>query len=645
MSEVGSLIIKLQCETAEFKNDLGKVKRELDDLKDKSKETGRSMDTSFTESRGGLMLTEDLVGVRLPRHLNTLISQIPGVGALFANMLPIVGVALAVEIISKLIEKHKAAQESMRKLQDSQASFGNAAKEAFNKLDDKLLEAGIKADELTGKHMAALHKQLILIDHQSMHELMTEFDSLADKADKVLANITEHWYESKVGVGGVRSALDTFKQQYDSLLESHKGKDAGDLLAGTLQSAIKAKELMQSQQGGHGSSQSDLDSQNAFIQLLQTEVGLRKENAKVVAKTKEDVSASAEKKTASDRLKLTELAARAKAELNKELEKEAYNYGKIAEERLKSGLEQELKQLEAEVRARKELLDEDAHFKGASAKLTDKSSEEDDKHKLLMHKSSLAQMTQADLDAAQREHDTQHAAVMEELGALTSTGVQLEADQKKIHDRMLLEDQEYQNKKKQIEHKAEEERAKFVQEGEQRIAQSFSRSMAQTLVENKNFGAAMRQLGSQLLETAIQNSIQMLLHEETTAVREQAIHAKSAASSAFASVHEHVPFPLSLVLAPVAAAAAFAGVMAFEQGGEIPGTGAVPIIGHAGETVVTKSLTDQVKRSEGNGKTGGDIHLHHSFNAMDAQGMDAVLKKHSSLVEKHVWTALRKVKH
>ena len=49
--------------------------------------------------------------------------------------------------------------------------------------------------------------------------------------------------------------------------------------------------------------------------------------------------------------------------------------------------------------------------------------------------------------------------------------------------------------------------------------------------------------------------------------------AKAAARGAFKWVMETIPFPLDLVLAPAAAAAAFAGVMAFEQGGIVPGGG------------------------------------------------------------------------
>lgn len=54
-------------------------------------------------------------------------------------------------------------------------------------------------------------------------------------------------------------------------------------------------------------------------------------------------------------------------------------------------------------------------------------------------------------------------------------------------------------------------------------------------------------------------------------------------------------------MAPIAAGAAFAGVMSFEQGGRIPGSGPVPIMAHGGETIINKGLTDRLEAAEGRG--------------------------------------------
>src|SRR5580704_12118077 len=115
MSEIGSLVIRLQAETAQFRDDLGKVKSDLASLQGPAREAGESMGSSFTEARGSLMLTEEVLGVHLPRHLNSLIAQIPGLGAAFATMLPLIGVVAAIAIVAKLIEKHEALAAAIRK--------------------------------------------------------------------------------------------------------------------------------------------------------------------------------------------------------------------------------------------------------------------------------------------------------------------------------------------------------------------------------------------------------------------------------------------------------------------------------------------------------------------------------------------------
>jgi SepF-like predicted cell division protein (DUF552 family) len=230
MSEIGSLIIKLQAQTAEFRDDMGKVKQDLNDLKGGSQEAGAAMDHSFGEARGGLMLTEHLIGVSLPRHLNSLIAQIPGVGAAFATMLPIVGVLLFIEILGKVIDKHKELKEEADKLRDAQNNLMGTIGTVFSSLNDKLLQAGIKADELRGNHLAKLKKELELIDHQSMKELAQSFDELAKAAEGAFAQLKAHWYQFGSGSEGAKHSLEAFQSQYELLLKTGKNDEANKML-------------------------------------------------------------------------------------------------------------------------------------------------------------------------------------------------------------------------------------------------------------------------------------------------------------------------------------------------------------------------------------------------------------------------------
>ena len=122
----------------------------------------------MNRARGGMMLVENVAGVRLPRALNTLLAGIPAVGEAFQIMLPIAGVLVAIEVVSKLIEHHHALQESAEQLKGSQASLTGTIGSTFSGLQEKLLQAGLAADDLAGNHLAAVKKQLELIDHQSL---------------------------------------------------------------------------------------------------------------------------------------------------------------------------------------------------------------------------------------------------------------------------------------------------------------------------------------------------------------------------------------------------------------------------------------------------------------------------------------------
>ncbi len=159
MSEIGALIVRLQAETAQFREDMGKVKSSLTDLQGGASKTGESF-TNIGEARGGLMLVEESVGVRLPRHLNSLIAQIPGVGSAFsAMMLPIAGVVVAVEVIGKLIEHHDALAAAIRKAADENVNA--AIKEEDN----------TKALELTN---LKLDDQIAKLEHKPSHNYMKE---------------------------------------------------------------------------------------------------------------------------------------------------------------------------------------------------------------------------------------------------------------------------------------------------------------------------------------------------------------------------------------------------------------------------------------------------------------------------------------
>ena len=279
------LSVDLQTKTATFTTGLADAAKSargsFQDIKASAQEMGDGVagasaltGHSMMEARHGVMMLGEEFGVHLPRGITMFIASLGPVGAAMEAAFPflaiILGATLLIEHLSKL---HDEAD----KLADSQAGMAETIQSTFNKLDDKLLAVGIRADELSGDHLDKLHKQLELIDHQELRNLIEEFGTLDKVSVAVLNQLKAHWYELGSGSTGATHALDQFKTKYESLLAQGKSKDAGDLLAGTLASAEKVLALQkqatdnQSQSGGHWGDYNKYE--EASAQLKQMGVG------------------------------------------------------------------------------------------------------------------------------------------------------------------------------------------------------------------------------------------------------------------------------------------------------------------------------------------------------------------------------------
>src|ERR1700733_3972972 len=176
---ISSMYVLLGLNTVDFEKGAA-------DASKTAKDTADSVDKSFgsiTEGRGGLVLAEEAIGIRLPRHLNTLIAKMPGVASAFSAMLPIAGAIVAVEIVAKLIEKNEALAIAARKAAVDTANLtikeGDQVKslELTNlKLDDQIakLEGGTKTNRL---------KEAILEDQGAVDKLASHFATEFQKID------------------------------------------------------------------------------------------------------------------------------------------------------------------------------------------------------------------------------------------------------------------------------------------------------------------------------------------------------------------------------------------------------------------------------------------------------------------------------
>ncbi|HWF46587.1 MAG TPA: hypothetical protein VG168_06260, partial [Bryobacteraceae bacterium] len=207
-------------------------------------------------------------GIHLPRGVTMFISSLGPVASAMEAAFPFLAIIVGATILLEHLAKLKEAGE---KLTESQAHFGTTVANVLNGLDEKLLQAGIRTDELNHDHLGALNKQLELIDHQSMDELVHAFDTVAKAADLTFTELKSNWYSFGTGSTGAKHALEEFKTQYESLLAQGKNREAADLLAGTRQSAERVLELQkqaaanQTTTGTHGSHMGDYAKYEAAV--------------------------------------------------------------------------------------------------------------------------------------------------------------------------------------------------------------------------------------------------------------------------------------------------------------------------------------------------------------------------------------------
>jgi hypothetical protein len=191
-----------------------------------------------------------------------------------------------------------------------------------------------------------------------------------------------------------------------------------------------------------------------------------------------------------------------------------------------------------------------------------------------------------------------------------------------------------------------------IRDGTQSVSRAFGK-MGVEIVENVE-DAAMKMV----LQWAAQEAKMLLIHlltnkikvasdaeasaesqaiSKTGAIKEIFVDAKQAAAGAYKAM-AGIPI-IGPELGAVAAAVTFAAVMglaAFDVGGVIPGTGAVPILGHGGERVLTTGQTATFERmvntmdnSSTSNTQKSNITYSPTVHAYDARGMRGMLHAHA----------------
>lgn len=714
------LSVDLQAKTATFASGMGEAARSargaFDEIKSGAADTGKETGYSMSEARHGVMLLGEEFGVHLPRALTTFISSLGPIGAAMEAAFPflaiLVGATLLLEHLAKM-------REEGEKLTQSQVQFGTTTANVLNGLNDKLLQAGIKADELRGDHLAALEKQLELIDHQSMQELVKSFETIAKAADSTFKLLETKWYQFGEGSAGAKASLERFKTEYESLMS--QGKD-GEQQAAALLDAKVAREQhildLQKQQrdnqvvtgtgGTHGNyakaeeaanalraigvgwTEKEIEAQQTLVGVLQGTVNAQQTINQIKALEKDNATQSAQDKITGDQEKVLRAQAQEERRAVEESEKLWQEHYREAVSQLEESEKEKIAATQKGSQARLDAIDaaikteqakglqDTGFYKGLLTQRVETARqmlEEENRIKEQLGKESAAhdektaelgiaaEKTAAELrlstmanterakvayaiQFANEEYQAKKDELYKEIAALDKSGKDYEVKLRTLQDREKEMVQQHENEITAIRTKAEADRNKRLTAGLTQLEQQTARAFAQSVVEGKNFGQSMAQIGAQVLEQMIQNSLMAMAMRDA----EKPSEAASAARKVFDSV-AGIPY-VGPFLAPEAAAAAFAAVMAFQEGGIVPGVGrgdVVPAMLEPGEAVLPKQLTESLTNMAANGGGGsrGDVHVHHhatyNVQAFDSDGVNKVLQKHGDAFTQHAVSTLRRM--
>lgn len=700
------LSVDLQAKTAAFSAGMGEAARNargsLNEIRGEASKAGEHVGFSMKEARHSVMILGEEFGVRIPRALAGFLAGLGPLGPAMEAAFPFMAIVLGITIF---LEHLKKVKEEQAQLVEGQEKFGTAVQNAFNDVEKRMLDAGIRADELNKDHLAALHKQLQLIDQASMEDLVKQFDMVAKGADVVFETLKSHWYTQGIGADGAKHALNGFKAEYDKLLAEGKDEEASDLLKGTLGSAQHVLDMMEQakksqtvvgfggnkQDGDYAKyieaanalkaagvkgTQAEYEAQKQLVDALEAQVSLEgkvealKEAQKANAKNATASTMGGEEESWAKRQSEMEKAeqdiqeqrrmeARTKAIENiQQGEREKIEATQRGSETRLQAIMEAMKQEEKwglyemawykslglqKIQTEREIAEEQSRIQAEAGKeAADHERQmgelELEAQRITMDKIisgirlSEARREQIERDAETKEFRLKLTSLQKQAQALDKNAKDYENKLKQINNRQEELTKQHENRITDIKTRAEKDRNQRIITAEQQARQMMASELTNSIMGHQTWGQMVVSIGGTVAQGMIQNAIMSMLALDMTKPKEAAAAARKGYL-----MGQHFPYPTNIVMAPLLAATSFAAVMAFAEGGEVPGRGSgdtVPSMLTPGETVVDKRLTQDLKNMVANGGAGGTTVIRAHFapviHAVDADGVDRMLEKHGN---------------
>lgn len=224
-TDVGSVQINLRLAIKDFSDDIEKGKKA-------SHEGAKDLSDAFKggseNAKASLALLGEEIGVTVPRHLRSLIVEIPGVGealgAAFSSVAVLALISVLVEAYAKLQEYRKKVEEIAKAWDETK----EAGENALRSLGEELLDLQKQIAILKGDYITALKDQIKLIDEQTLDKISKQFDDLGKKADEAFKKMAVGGFWSFLGQGNDDAVKSAQKELSDLILQVDKLKNAGD---------------------------------------------------------------------------------------------------------------------------------------------------------------------------------------------------------------------------------------------------------------------------------------------------------------------------------------------------------------------------------------------------------------------------------
>src|SRR5258708_36183555 len=188
---IGEVNINLRMNLVQLKKD---VQDGTQAVTEGTKQMSSDVRANTYEARGTLILLGEEIGVHIPRHLQTMIAQIPGVGAALETAFSSVAVLALAEILVKVVEKIQKYREEAQKTAAEWTKLGIETVKSTDAIRVANDQLEISIAKLTGLPTGGLELKRIL------DETRNAADELADALTKDGQKMDELHKKNSVGI-------------------------------------------------------------------------------------------------------------------------------------------------------------------------------------------------------------------------------------------------------------------------------------------------------------------------------------------------------------------------------------------------------------------------------------------------------------